>query len=365
MYGNIKYWVWLSSLVGIPLGKRLKLLEYFQDPALLWEANEAQLRTLGFCTQKIIKWLLDKDARNDVDKLMERIYQCDADIIALNDSAYPIALKYIHDPPIVLYSRGKLEQDAICVAVVGSRRASAYGLDMAKRISRELAIYSVTIVSGMARGVDSKAHYGALEGKGKTIAVLGCGVDIAYPPENRDLMKKIIESGAVISEYLPGTQPLPYHFPARNRIISGLSRGVVIVEAGEKSGSLITTDFALEQGREVFAIPGNINSANSVGTNKLIKDGAKVITNTGDILDELKINHDLDYSFRINNRIREMKLSGNEKTIAERLLNGPVHIDAIARDCAISTQLVSSVLIMLELSGFVEQLPGKYFKLLE
>lgn len=365
MYGNMKYWVWLSSLVTIPLRKRLRLLKCFQDPALLWEADEAQLRTLSICTQKTIKCILDKEVRNEVDKLMESIYQCDADIIALNDSTYPKALKYIHDPPIVLYSRGKLEQDEICVAIVGSRRASTYGLDMAKRISRELAMSAVTIVSGMARGIDSKAHYGALEGKGKTIAVLGCGVDIAYPPENRNLMKKIIESGAVISEYLPGTQPLPFHFPARNRIISGLSRGVVIVEAGEKSGSLITTDFALEQGRDVFAIPGNINSANSVGTNKLIKDGAKVITNTGDILDELKINHDLDYSFNIANRMREMKLSENEKTIAQRLLNGPVHIDAIACDCGISTQLVSSVLIMLELSGFVEQLPGKYFKLVE
>jgi DNA processing protein len=365
MYGSLKYWVWLSSLSTIALRKRLLLLDYFGDPAILWEADEAELRSLSFCTHKMIECILDKNKKNEVDKLMEKIYQYDADIIALKDKAYPQALKYIHDPPIVLYSRGKLEQDAVCVAIVGSRRASTYGLDMARRISRELAMSAVTVVSGMARGIDSKAHYGALEGKGKTIAVLGCGVDIAYPPENRDLMNKIIESGAVISEYLPGTQPLPFHFPARNRIISGLSQGVVIVEAGEKSGSLITTDFALEQGRDVFAIPGNINSANSVGTNKLIKDGAKVITNTGDILDELKINHNLDFNYRIANRMHEMKLSENEKTIAQRLINGPAHIDTIARDCGISTQLVSSVLIMLELSGFVEQLPGKYFKLVE
>ncbi len=365
MYGNVKYWVWLSSLVAIPLGKRLKLLEYFEEPALLWEADEAQLRRLNFCTNKMINYIMDKNARKETGKLMDQIYKCDADIITLNDKSYPQALKYIHDPPLVLYSRGTLEQDAICVAVVGSRRASAYGLDMARRISRELAMSAITVVSGMARGIDSKAHYGALEGKGKTIAVLGCGVDIVYPSENRDLMKKITESGAVISEYLPGTQPLPYNFPARNRIISGLSRGVVVVEAGERSGSLITTDFALEQGREVFAIPGNINSANSVGTNRLIRDGAKVITNTGDILDELKINYDLDFNFRIDNKILKMRLNEKEKTIAQRLLNGPAHIDAIAIDCGISTQLVSSVLIMLELSGFVEQLPGKYFKLVE
>lgn len=365
MYGSVKYWVWLSSLVTIPLHRRLKLLEHFQEPALLWEADETQLLTLNVCTNKMIKYILDRNARNEVDRLMEQIYKCDADIVTLNDKAYPQALKYIHDPPLVLYVRGKLERNAICVAVVGSRRASSYGLDMARRISRELAISEITVVSGMARGVDTKAHYGALQGNGKTIAVLGCGVDIVYPSENRDIMKRIIESGAVISEYIPGTQPLPYHFPARNRIISGLSQGVVVVEAGERSGSLITTDFALEQGREVFAIPGNINSANSVGANRLIRDGAKVITNTGDILDELKICHDLDFSFRIENKIRNMKLSEKEKTIAQRLSHGPAHIDAIALDCGISTQLVSSVLIMLELSGFVEQLPGKYFKLVE
>ncbi len=365
MVSNRKYWIWLSSLTQISPRRKNRLLKHFGDPALLWEAGESELRATKFCTPGMISSLLDKAARNNADRLLEGIFQCNADVVTIQDTDYPHALRYIADPPVVLYVRGKLEADALCVAVVGSRKASFYGLDVARRLSRELAEHGVTIVSGLARGVDAKSHWGALEGGGKTIAVLGCGVDIIYPPENRELMSRICESGAVISEYLPGIKPVPYHFPARNRIISGLSQGVAIVEANEKSGSLITADFALEQGRDVFAVPGNINSANSTGTNRLIRDGAKIIVGTGDILEELKIEPHEDSSFYGQRRIPEIKLGADEKSIAQRLLNGPAHIDAIAMDCGISVQLTSSVLIMLELSGFVEQLPGKYFKLSE
>lgn len=365
MVSNRKYWIWISSLAKISPRRKNRLLKHFGDPAMLWEAGESELRAAKFCTPAMISSLLDKAARDETDRLLERVCQCDADVVTIQDAGYPRALRYIADPPVVLYVRGKLEADALCVAVVGSRKASYYGLDVARKLSRELAAHGVTVVSGLARGVDAKSHWGALEGGGKTIAVLGCGVDIIYPPENRELMNRICGSGAVISEYLPGTEPVPYHFPARNRIISGLSQGVVIVEANEKSGSLITADFALEQGRDVFAVPGNINSANSTGTNRLIRDGAKIIANTGDILEELKIKPNEDFSFYNKKRIPEMKLGVSEKSIAQRLLNGPAHIDTIARDCGISPQLTSSVLIMLELSGFVEQLPGKYFKLSE
>lgn len=365
MNSNIRYWVWLSSLIKISPRKRLQLLEHYQDPALLWEASEAELSALRFCTPKIIASIISRENRKEVNGLMERINRCDAQVITLNDPSYPQPLKYTIDPPAVLYCRGKIEREAVCIAVVGSRRATAYGLDMARKLSQDMARNGVTVISGMARGIDSKAHTGALEVGGKTIAVLGCGIDIVYPRENRELMNKICLSGAVVSEYVPGTEPIPFNFPARNRIISGMSQGVVIVEANEKSGSLITADFALEQGREVFAVPGNINSLNSTGTNKLIRDGAKIILNVADILEELKINHGVCQQLFTEKKLPDVKLSQEERTIAQRLLSGPAHIDTVARDCGISIQLASSVLVMLELSGFVEQLPGKYYKLAE
>lgn len=362
---DLKYWVWFSSLVKISPCRRLKLLEYFNDPACLWECTEEELRKLPVCAPKMIEVILDRQYRRNSIEIMESIYKCGADIITIRDDRYPEMLKNIPDPPTVIYCRGKLVKDSACIAVVGSRRATSYGLDMAKRLSRDMAKDGVTIVSGMARGIDSKAHIGALEAGGRTIAVLGCGVDIVYPFENKDLMNKIIGSGAVISEYLPGTQPIPFNFPARNRIISGLSQGVAIIEASEKSGSLITADFALEQGREVFAVPGNINSMNSSGTNRLIRDGAKLVTNAGDILDELQISHgESNYPY-VKKLFQQATMGKEELTISRRLLDGPSHIDAIARDCGISSQLAGSVLVMLELSGFVEQLPGKFYKLVE
>ncbi len=456
MESNLEYWVWLSSLVKITPRKRLALLKFFGDAAGLWEAGENELRASQLCTPKIISYIRDTDMRKGAEELIKRVFACGADVITFNDPSYPQALKYTVDPPAVLYCLGRLKPDELCVAVVGSRKATWYGLDMSKKLSYELARHGVTIVSGMARGVDSKAHFGALEAGGRTIAVLGCGVDIVYPKENRSLMEEICKKGAVISEYLPGTEPIPFNFPARNRIISGLSQGVIIVEASEKSGSLITADYALEQGKDVFAVPGNINSTNSSGTNRLIREGARIITCAGDILDEMNVKHEGSLNFFGESKFRNMKpvlsmlvadagekqpeaserqtdTDGNhtggrtgtgtaantravagagagavaggrtgagsdshghfcaadrqtsaktpitrdkpdtsceqigidEKTIAEKLLNGPAHIDSIARDCGISVQLAGSVLLMLELSGFVEQLPGKYYRLLD
>ncbi len=365
MDSEVKYWVWLSMLTEVSPRRKHILLEYFKDPAYIWEAGEAELKASGLCTPKVIHSLTDSDTRKSTTAAIEQIKKCDANIVTHNDQAYPSALRAIADPPVVLYCRGRLQKDEVCVAVVGSRRATWYGLDMAKRLSRELAGYGVTVVSGMARGVDSKAHLGALEGGGRTIAILGCGVDIAYPPENRDLMKQIICSGAVISEYPPGTKPIPYNFPARNRIISGLSRGVTIVEASDKSGSLITADFALEQGRDVFSVPGNINSINSTGTNRLIQEGAKIVTRVEDIIEELNLNTKTENINNAGRKFRGLDLNGDEKSIAQRLICGPVHIDAIVRDCGLSIQIASSILVMLELSGFVEQLPGKFYKLVD
>lgn len=364
LYSELKYWVWLSSLVKISPRIRLKLLDFFGGPALLWEASESQLKSLNLSPQAI-KSVIDIENRKRLPSLISKIMKCDASVITLNDSTYPELLKSIPDPPVVLYCRGKIEKNATYIAVVGSRRATFYGLDMAKRISGDLAANGVAVVSGMARGIDSKAHIGALEAGGRTIAVLGCGVDIPYPDENSKLMNEICRQGAVISEYLPGTPPVPFNFPARNRIISGLSQGVAIIEANEKSGSLITADFALEQGRDVFAVPGNINSYNSIGTNKLIKEGAKLVTNAGDILEELNIMHNIKINHFTKKKLPDIHFDSSEKSIAKKLLDGPAHIDEIAKECGISVQIVASVLVMLELSGFVEQLPGKIYKLAE
>lgn len=444
MESNLEYWIWLSSLVKITPRKRLALLKYFGDPVGLWQAGENELRASQLCTSKIISYIMDKDMRKGAGELIKGVFACGADVITFNEPSYPKALKYTADPPAVLYCIGRMMPEELCVAVVGSRKATWYGLDMSKKLSSELARHGVTIVSGMARGVDSRAHYGALEAGGRTIAVLGCGVDVVYPKENRSLMDEICKKGAVISEYLPGTEPIPINFPARNRIISGLSQGVIIVEASEKSGSLITADYALEQGRDVFAVPGNISSVNSSGTNRLIREGARIITCAGDVLDEINVKHEGSLNFYGERKFKNMKpalcslladekgqqpeTGGNkseasgrtegefsgreaasgekhpqadgkpaaeagrkqeesdgkrkkagdkqtdtfgtqigidEKTIAEKLLNGPAHIDAIAHDCGISVQLAGSVLLMLELSGFVEQLPGKYYRLLD
>lgn len=370
---ELKYWVWFSSLEKITPRRRIKLLEYFRDPAILWDTSEAELRKLRFCMPRMVDEIISRQTRDQVPGILEAMEKCGADLITIQDPEYPDALRNIPDPPPVLYCRGGMKKEENCVAVVGSRRATCYGLDMAKRLSCDLARRGITIVSGLARGIDSKAHLGALDAGGRTIAVLGCGVDVIYPGENKALMEKICESGAILSEYLPGTQPIPFHFPARNRIISGLSQGVIIVEASDRSGSLITADFALEQGREVFAVPGNINSRNSSGTNRLIRDGARLVTDASDILEELNACRNRETGRTTEEKPRDGEIGSlsdsifgaDERTISQRLLEGPAHIDTIARDCGISVQLAGSVLIMLELSGFVEQLPGKYYKLSE
>ena len=362
------YWVWLSSIPGIGAVKSKKLLEHFQSPYNIWRAEEKQLIELDFLTNRDVHNLVSNKIKEDAKKHLENIFKNDIKILTINDQLYPPYLKHIYDPPVVLYVKGSLKKDEKYLAVVGSRRATSYGLSMAQTISRELTEYGITVVSGMARGVDSYAHKGVIGAGGRTIAVLGCGLDIVYPYENKNLMHSIIENGACISEYLPGTAPLAGNFPARNRIISGMSLGVIVIEAGERSGSLITADFALEQGREVFALPGNVCSLKSAGTNRLIKEGAKIITSIEDILEEININfsdENIEEFFEKN--ILDEKffrgLNQEERTVASCLKNEPSNIDLISKKTGFSVQLVSSILIMLELKGIVEQLPGKIYKL--
>lgn len=368
MKEKLKYWVWLSSIPGIGARKSARLIELFGEPEKIWFLPEEQLRKTTFLNETNIRQIVDKKHRSEAQRHMEMIFQKNISVITIKDESYPFYLKNIHDPPIALYIKGTLYKDEKSVAVVGARRATPYGLEIAEKLSFELARHGITVISGMARGIDSHAHNGTLKAGGRTIAVLGCGLDKPYPAENKLLMEKITEHGAVISEYVPGTPPLPGNFPARNRIISGLSHGVVVIEAGEKSGSLITADFALEQGRDVFAVPGNVGNSSSKGSNRLIKEGAKLVTCAKDILEELNIPNLCSSKQDSSDRDIKMqkvyeKLNENEKIIWSCLEAEALHIDLIAKKSGLSIQAVNSILVMMELKGLVEPLPGKLFKL--
>jgi DNA processing protein len=280
-----------------------------------------------------------------------------ARIIPLWDKErYPALLRAIHDPPALLYVRGDLPAGE-ALAVVGARQASSAGRQLTRETCRELASRGIVIVSGLARGIDTAAHEGAIEGQGPTLAVLGCGIDRIYPPENNRLFHRILEQGAILSEYPPATPPLPGHFPGRNRIISGLCRGVLIVEAAEGSGSLITADFALEQGREVFAVPGAVFSPTSQGVNRLLKDGARLVTEARDILDVLWPQFPSRSVRRREDSFAE-NLAGDALNVYLKLGNDPLHIDELARTSGLTPMEVSAILLNLELQGGAEQLPG-------
>lgn len=282
----------------------------------------------------------------------------DINICCIEDRAYPDLLRSIYDPPYIFYYRGSLEiLNDFCISVVGSRTASNYGRVQARRFGNELARQGMVVVSGMARGIDTEAHLGALEAGGKTVAVLGSGIDVVYPPENRKLYDRIGEHGLVISEFSPHTHPEPGNFPARNRTISGLSRGVLVVEAQARSGALITADFALEQGREVFAIPGPINSKNSAGTNQLIKQGACLVTCIEDILE--------DYGLNKGPAVRQGELSfeldHEESSFLENMGDEAVHFDVLMANSALSTGQLSTILLKLEMKGIIRAMPGNYY----
>ena len=365
---NIVYWVWLSSIPG--LGPRFikSLIEYFGDPKIIWEVSKKDLKGIKAIPQKVLDSIINQKHKEDAQKIVDNINKSKVQVITIKDDIYPEYLRNIYDAPVVLYAKGKVKEYPLCIAVVGARKATSYGLQIAHDISFELAKREIVVVSGMARGIDASAHKGALEAGGETIAVTGCGPDIAYPFENRNLMNSIADKGMIVSEYQPGAKPMPQHFPARNRIISGISKGVVIVEAGKKSGSLITAEFALEQGREVFAVPGNANNINSMGTNNLIKEGAKIVTCIDDILEEFEFfdsTKRAQYSDNKNDTHENLfkELDKDEKRIVECLLNGEEHIDVIQKKCGISMQTLNSMLVILELKGKVQLLPGKIYKL--
>jgi DNA processing protein len=285
-----RYWVWFTLIKDLGARKKQKLIERFKNPIEIFNLKKEQLLEIEGIGEKGANIILDEKIRKEVDYHLLYMEKNGIDIINIFDPEYPQILKEIYDHPICLYIKGnKKILNSFALAIIGCRDSSVYGEKNAEKFAFELAKRKIVIVSGLAKGIDSCAHKGTILAKEKTIAVIGNGLDFIYPSENTKLANEIIKNdGCIISEYPLGTKPEKQNFPARNRIISGISKGVLVVEAKEKSGTLITVDFALEQGRDVFALPGNINSLNSVGTNELIKQGASIVCNVEDVLQGLK-----------------------------------------------------------------------------
>ena len=284
----MNYWIWFATIKGLGPVQKKKLLALYGTPEKIYNTPIDEIESSGILKKGISNEIEKSKNVSLINKYEQYIQKSNIQLINITDENYPELLKEIYDPPITLFCKGNiklLNQKAF--SIVGCRNATSYGNLMSKEIAYKLAKENILIVSGLAKGIDASAHKGALLANGKTIAVLGCGVDIPYPFENIELYKEIIQKGLVISEYIVGTKPEAGNFPARNRIISGLSKGLLVVEATNKSGSMITVDFALEQGRSVYAIPGNINSKNSSGTNELIKQGAKLVTSYEEILEDI------------------------------------------------------------------------------
>ena len=285
---DIEYWIWLSRIEGLNPKFLNDLLEKYGNPKIIWDKTKQELLEDGV-KEKYANEITNIIYRQNLDKYSKYMNEKNIEIITIKDKEYPDKLKVIYDPPIVLYVKGnKYILNEKSIAIVGCRLCTKYGENVAKKLSYNLSINNINVISGLAKGIDSFAHKGSLIKNGKTIAVVGCGLDRVYPEENIQLFNQIIKNnGAIISEYIIGTKPLAKNFPRRNRIISGLSDGVVVVEAREKSGTLITVDFALEQGKTIYAVPGNIDNLNAYGTNNLIKQGARIVTCMEDILEDL------------------------------------------------------------------------------
>ncbi len=360
-----KDWIRLSLVPGIGRDRFFHLVRFFGSPRKVFEASQDEL--IGI--EGIGKWSAEKilkfDSEERLQEEIKKIKKYKVNIQLFNSDLYPQNLKSIYNPPILLYVRGNFfPLDNFSIAIVGTRKASSYGKAVAETLAQQLAKRNITVVSGLAKGIDSYAHLGALKENGRTIAVLGCGVDICYPASNKELMERIVENGAVISEYPMGTPPEAGNFPLRNRIISGISLGVVIVEAGPRSGALITANFALEQGREVFAVPGNIFSSKTKGTHSLIKQGAKLVESVDDILTEIEYLKDFINKIQKTNIYKDkQELNKEEKVLYDLISLGPIHIDKVRNQIKIPFSKLYSLLVTLELKGKIKQQPGKiYYK---
>ncbi len=346
---NHKYWLGFSLVPEIGV-KRLSLLHsWFGELEGAWAATENQLAQAGLDQQAIANLVRTRKTL-DLDAEMEKVDKVGAWLVTLTDEGYPAQLKKLPDAPPVLYVRGTLiSDDERALSIVGTRKATTYGRDAAHYFAKALAGNSVTVVSGLAQGIDAAAHRGALDGGGRTFGILGSGIDRIYPREHQKLAQEISHHGAIISEFPIGTPPEARNFPRRNRIISGLALGVLVVEAPEKSGAMITASVAAEQGRDVFALPGNIFSASSRGTNRLIQDGAKLVMDVTDILDEFNIVHNNVQTRVVTEQIAPANAS--EMKVLDYLSADPIHVDDLVRLSGLAVPVVSSTLTILELKG--------------
>jgi DNA processing protein len=357
------YWVGFNYVKGIGAVRLQALLDAFQnDLQAAWIAPSEQLRNAGL-SAKIVENVLKIRSEIDLERIWERTIAEGIKVLTWQDEIYPRLLREIYQPPPVLYIRGEfLPEDEIAVAVVGTRRITAYGRQVTEELANSLARHQVTVVSGLARGTDAIAHKAALQAGGRTIAVLGSGVDRIYPPEHRRLAEEISESGAVISDYPPGTPPESANFPPRNRIISGLSLATVVIEAGETSGALITATFAAEQGREVLAVPGLITSPGSKGTNRLIFNGAKPLLSDADVLESINI-HQVNTQ-RIARRL--LPADELESRLLEVMGDGSMSVEELSFLAGLPIEKVSATLAMMELKGFIRTIGGmKYMAIHE
>lgn len=354
---NLRYWIGFHRTPGVGASRIARLVDHFGSIEAAWHASFPLLQRAGV-SEEIASAIHATRSSIDLEAELAKLERHNVSVLTLEDDAYPRLLKHIVSPPPILYVRGTLMPgDELSVGVVGTRRATTYGLDMAARLSRDLAAAGVTIVSGLALGIDTAAHRAALEAGGRTIAVFGCGLDTIYPPRNRALAERIVESGALVSEYPLGARPDARNFPVRNRIISGLSRGVLVVEAPSRSGALITTSFAADQGRDVYAVPGSALSPASAGSHALIRDGATLVTSAEDILQQLDIE---TVEARTQTRILI------PETQAERILLAlvgaePRHIDDLCHESGLSIQDTSGTLLAMELKGFVRQTGSQHY----
>ncbi|MCP5098758.1 MAG: DNA-protecting protein DprA [Chloroflexi bacterium] len=357
---DLKYWLGFNCVKGIGPAKLTALLNYFKTPAAAWGATTFQLQRIGFDKRAINSFVKTRESL-DLDRYLAQVEAFGVEVITWNSAHYPAYLKEIHNPPPVLYAVGKMKEiDQWAVAIVGTRRLTSYGRQVTKDLVAGLVRNNITIVSGLARGIDAVAHRTAVELGGRTIAVLGSGLDCIYPAEHRQLVEDIKNGhGAVLSEYGLGIKPEAKNFPPRNRVISGLSMGVVVVEAGERSGALITTKFALEQDREVFAVPGNISSPVSRGPNNLIQQGAKLVSRVEDILEELQLTQVVEHT-AVQLALPE---TAEEVALYTNLSGQPTHIDELCRTSGLPTGLVSSTLTLMELKGLVQQVGGMNYVL--
>jgi DNA processing protein len=373
MNDGLPFWLALTRIEGLGIRGSHKLIEHFGSAQAVYMASLTELESCGV-PARVAQAIFAQAALKDAEKEIEKADKAGCQVIAFDSEDYPPRLKQIPDAPLLLYVRGDAKVlSQLALAMVGTRRPSAYGSSVAHRLAHDLAQRQLVLVSGLARGVDSAAHRGALEAKGKTVAVLGSGIDVIYPRENKRLADEIANSGAVISEFPLGTGPTPENFPIRNRIISGLSLGVVVVEAAEYSGSLITARLALEQNREVFAVPGNITSAQSFGPNHLIKQGAKLVDQWMDVIEEFpaEVRMQLLPSAEASEgepigaqtaTLFEASLSPDQKAVFEVLrADQLLFVDDIASAANVPHPRVLGALLELEMNGLIRQLPGKNF----